>query len=269
MTICSFGSWPKIAAVLILAGGLAVTVAAPARANVDFNFNVLAATGATCTGGDCVLSSASQSFSTGGITLGAYSYAASGGGGVSGPGTDVSQRFGTNGGSETGLGVFTHGVDKTTGSSLEISAREYLLLDNSNAIAQGYVLSSLSLSSIQSGEGGGINVYSASTIGNTLTLSKLTLIAALTNPGTGSAPIQTYDFNPTNDTADYIVVTADNAVNTPTGNVLLAQEIFSKASTSSGPAPVPEPSTLLLYGTFVLGLAVTAWRRRSLRAGLR
>ena len=265
MTISRSRDWPSIVAVLTLAGGLAVAFVAPARANLVFDFGSLAATGSSCLSGDCVLGSAAQSFTTGGITVGADSYVQSGTSGTS-TGTDVSQRFGASGGSETGLGVYTQGVDSTTktDSTLEISSSEYLLLDNSNAIANGYALSSLSLASIQSGEGGAIEVYGASSIGGTLILSELKPITTLSNPDTGTAPIQTYNFSLSNDKTNFIVVTADNASNTPAGNVLLAQVTFAAANT--GGSPVPEPSTLPLYGTFVLGLAIAAWRRRAPRA---
>ena len=263
MTIFRSRDWPHIVAALTLAGGLAVAFAAPARANLVFDFGSLVANSSSCSSGDCVLGSAAQSFTTGGITVGADSYVQSGTSGIS-TGTDVSQRFGASGGSETGLGVYTKAVDSTTGSTLEISSSEYLLLDNSNAIANGYTLASLSLASIQPGEGGAIEVYGASSIGGTLILSELKPITTLSNPDTGTAPIQTYNFSLSNDKTNFIVVTADNASNTPAGNVLLAQVTFAAANT--GGSPVPEPSTLPLYGTFVLGLAIAAWRRRAPRA---
>ena len=252
----------NFAGVLTLAGGLAVAAVVPARADLVFDFNSLQATGGrgNCTYGDCQLNGPVQSFTTGGITLGAYSYA-----GTSSPsstGTYVSQRFGT-GTNEVGLGVFS-GTDSTTnGSSLEISSSEFLLLDNSAAIKAGYTLSSLSLSSIQSGEGGAIKMYYASAIGSTLTLGDLKPIATLSNPGSGTLQVQTYDFSPTNDTYNYIVVTASNSTNLA-GNVLIQQEALNYSTSNNGGTPVPEPSSLLLYGTFALGLGFATWRRRAI-----
>lgn len=260
MTGFSSRGLANFAGVLTLAGGLAFAAASPARADLVFDFSTLAANGATCTSGDCVLSSASQSFTTGGITLGANSYAGSS---ASSSGTDVSQRFGFSGTDEVGLGVYTAAVDQTSGSTLEISSSEFLLLDNSSAITHGYTLSSLSLSSIQSGEGGAINVYSATPSGNTLTLGDLTLIATLTSSNNGTPQVQTYDFTPTNDTTNYIVVTASNPSNSA-GNVLIQQEALNYSTSNNGGTPVPEPSSLLLYGTFALGLGFATWRRRTI-----
>ena len=263
MTGFSYRGLANFAGVLTLAGGLAVAAVVPARADLVFDFNSLQATGGRgiCTGTNCQLNGPVQSFTTGGITLGAYSYAGSAPSAAS-AGTDVSQRFGT-GTNEVGLGVFS-GTDSTTnGSSLEISSSEFLLLDNSAAIKAGYTLSSLSLSSIQSGEGGAINVYSASTIGNTLTLGNLALIATLNSTNSSTPQVQTYDFNPTNDTTNYIVVTASNP-SSPSGNVLIQQEALNYSTSNNGGTPVPEPSSLLLYGTFALGLGFATWRRRAI-----
>ena len=262
MTGFSTRGLANLAGILALAGGLALAAASPARADVVFDFSTLAANGASCTSGDCVLGSASQSFTTSGIRLGANSYVSTGSNSASSSWTDVSQRFGTASTGETGLGVYTSGVDQTSGSTLEISSKEFLLLNNSAAITAGYTLSSLSLSSIQGGEGGAIDVYGATVIGNTLDLTKLTTIATLSNPDTGTALVQTYDF-PTNDTTNYIVVTASNTTN-GAGNVLIQEEAFKLSSSNHGGAQVPEPSSLLLYGTFALALGFVTWRRRTI-----
>ena len=265
MTGFSYRGLANFAGVLTLAGGLAIAAVVPARADLVFDFSTLAANGATCTSGDCVLGSSPQSFTTHNITLGAYSYAGSGLS-ASSAGTNVSQRFGSASSGETGLGVYSKG-DSNSGSTLEISSSEYLLLDNSAAIANHYTLYSLSLSSIQGGEGGAIDVYGATMTGNTntLDLTKLTTIATLSNPGTGTASVQTYDLPPTNDTTqyNYIVVTASNTTN-GAGNVLVQQEVFNYSSSNNGGTQVPEPSSLLLYGTFALGLGFMARRRRTI-----
>jgi len=267
MTGFSTRALANLAGILALAGGLALAAASPARANLEFNFNSLPANGATCVNGDCVLGTASQSFTQIGITLGADSYVRTGKWSASSSGTHVSQRFGSASSGETGLGVYSPG-DSTSGSPLEISSSEFLLLDNSAAITAGYTLSSLSLSSIQGGEGGKIDVYGATVTGGggTLDLTELKKIAILGNPSTGTTLVQTYDLPPTNDTSyyNYIVVTASNSTGTPNGNVLVQQEVFNYSTSNNGGTQVPEPSSLLLYGTFALGLGFMTWRRRTI-----
>jgi hypothetical protein len=244
----------RLAGIVGVAAGLALA-AGPARANVMFDFSSLAGNGQTCTSGDCVLNGNTATYTAGGINVTAYSYALTNSV-VSSSGTDVSQRFGSNT-AETGLGVFTSGVDSRTGSPLEISSSEYLLLDNSNAISQGYIEASISLGSIQSGEGGSISIYGTSSIGSTLDLTKLTLLAKLQNPSTGSGALQKYNFSFSNDTANYLVITADNTT-ASAGNVLVQQETFANGSSN---IPVPEPMSVTVLATGLLGLTLV--RRRS------
>ncbi len=251
-------NWLKLAGAACVAAGM-VLAAAPARANVVFDFSSLQPNTATCShgsfSGDCVLNSNSVAYTNGGITVTANSYAVSGNI-VSSSGTDVSQRFGNLSTGETGLGVWSSG-DTYSGSPLEIASNEYLLLNNSNAISQGYTEASISLGSIQSGEGGAIDIYGATSVGSTLDLTKLTLLKALQNPSTGTAALQTYNFGLTNNNANYLVITADNTT-ASAGNVLVGQETFAVPSSN---VRVPEPMSLAVLATGLVGLSVV--RRRS------
>ncbi len=246
----------RLAGAACVAAGM-VLAAAPARANVIFNFNSLLPNSATCahgsTSGDCVLNSNSVAYTNGGITVTANSYA---GASASSTGTDVSQRFGSSTSGETGLGVWSSG-DAYSGSTLEIASNEFLLLNNSNAISQGYTEASISLGSIQNGEGGAIDIYGASSIGSTLDLGKLHLLTKLQNPSTGTAALQTYSFGLTNNTANYLVITADNTT-ASAGNVLVGQETFASPSSN---VRVPEPMSFAVLATGLFGLTVV--RRRS------
>ncbi|MGC8468619.1 MAG: PEP-CTERM sorting domain-containing protein [Acetobacteraceae bacterium] len=230
------------------AAGLSLGSAGAARAAlVTFNFGALAPQGGSgaCSGGNCVLGRNSASFATGGVSLTVDSFVSSPGG-ITASGSSVSQRLLTsNSAGESGLGVASGSDSIASGDSLEISSNEYLLLDNSAALNLGYTLASLSLGSIQSGEGGQIEVYGANSLGATLDPAKLSRIATLDSPPAGSV-VQSFLFPPGMGADRYLVITTDNPSN-PAGNVLLQQVSFQSA-----PAKVPEPGSLAVLGTALL-----------------
>ncbi len=254
---------PAVRAGFVVAGALLALglAAGPAQASVlQFNFGTTVSNsglGTCSSSGNCNLGSNQVSYTQSGVTVGADSYATSGNT-ISSANTDVSQRFvtplGSNGADESGLGVFSGTDSISNGSSLEISSSEYLLIDNSNAINQGYTLASISLGSIQSGEGGAIDIYGASSVGSTLDPTKLTLLASLQNPP-NVATLQTYDFAAAA-AYDYLVITASNP-SSSTGNVLVQQVSYNS------PQSVPEPGTLALMGTFLVGFVLLRRRRFS------
>ena len=241
------------------AAGLSLGSAGVAHAAIiTFDFGALAPQGGsgTCSGGNCVLGRNSVTFRTGGVSLTVDSFASSRSG-ITAGGTSVSQRLlAGNAAGESGLGVASGRDSAASGDSLEIAANEYLLLDNSAALNLGYTLASLSIGSIQSGEGGRIDVYGADSLGATLDPGKLSRIATLSSPPAGSV-VQSFLFPPAMGADRYLVITTDNPTN-PAGNVLLQQLSFRSA-----PAKVPEPGSLALLATALLCFLGLRARRRA------
>ena len=250
----------------LLASGLAASLLATSAAlagsmSVNYDFNSLAANGASCTTGNCILSSNTQTYTSNGITLTAMSFAnLQPNGYVYQSGSYVSQRFGAAGGAEVGLGVAS-GHDSTgNGSSLEIASNEWLVLDISNLINAGYHNFSLGIGSIQSGEGGQVDVFMPGTglsgsPGNfNLYRNTLSLLGSATSK-TGGA-LQNIAL--TGITQDYLVITADNP-SAPAGNVLLTDLSATQPATQT---PEPGSLALLAAGLAAIGLALGARRRQ-------
>jgi len=248
----------------LLAGGLAASLLATSAAlagsmSVNYDFNSLAANGATCTTGNCILGSNTQTYTSNGITLTALSFAASDVGAWQTP-SRVSQRFGAAGGAEVGLGVAS-GRDSTgNGSSLEISSTEWLVLDVSNLINAGYHNFSLGIGSIQSGEGGQVDVFMPTTGfsgtmgGYYFNPTDLSLLGSATS-NTGGA---LQNISLTGITQDYLVITADNP-SAPAGNVLVTNLSATQPATQT---PEPGSLALLAAGLAAVGLALGSRRRQ-------
>ncbi len=133
---------------------------------------------------------------------------------------------------ETGLGLADLDADH------EIQAKSMVQLDLANLIAHGFTDPIMRIGSLQAGES--FAVFGSDTAANAAGAS-----GTLRNSGTGLPTLQTFSLDgfPSD---RYIWITASSA------DVLLLNGLN---------ATVPEPSTLLLLGSGLLGLGGIVWRR--------
>ncbi len=134
---------------------------------------------------------------------------------------------------ETGLGLADLSADH------EIAIKSMIQLDLANLITHGFTDPIMSIGSVQAGES--FAVFGSNTAANAAGAS-----GTLRNSGTGLPTVQTFSLSgyPSD---QYIWITATNA------DVLLLNGLT---------AAVPEPSTILLLGSGLLGLGGIVWRRK-------
>jgi PEP-CTERM motif len=165
--------------------------------------------------------------------------------------TYVSQKPGSFGPGETGIGESDNQATQSD-SDREVTASTFIVLDNTNAIAHGYLSSQLVIESLQDGEGA--RIYGLNTMGATLDLTGLTsgnLLATLIGcsaPGCTGGVTQFV----TLPTWNYFVLTGipNNANGSGSNDFVLSEDIFTKSNNSN----VPEPLTVALFGAGLLGL---------------
>ena len=177
---------------------------------LDFGTTDRANGGAVCTS-DCVLPTVGENtFTSGGVTVGAIGYTAAG---VS---SYLTQKPGVFG-DETGLGQAD--TPSTPDGDHEIAVGHCVLIDNAAAIAAGDTVTSLSVGSLQTHEGALIYGYTGPL--NALNTGDLTLL-------------DTFVGTPVTQTAtnlagyDYLVVEGyDGNGDTPGANTLVSQEVLT------------------------------------------
>ena len=237
-----------------LASALAYSGAASASV-VTFNFGLdgFASTapvpsGNTPCASNCVIDINGEVFFTvNGVSVGATGYNSgaltNGGSAPSGTPTYVTQKpgpFNANGG-ETGLGE-SNTYPNTSDSDYEITKTTALVLDNKTAIADGYKSATLSVESLQAGEGAKIYTWDG------VSGDPLKLIDTLI----GLPVTQTVDVPD----SPYFVIQATGISG---ADITLAQEVLSTSS-------VPEPSTWAMMIIGFAGLGFAGYRRRKAAA---
>ncbi|MGH9435086.1 MAG: PEP-CTERM sorting domain-containing protein [Terriglobia bacterium] len=205
----------------VLAAAVALFAAAPIFAGtITYNFK----------GSDVAIPSPS-SFTSGGITITAYGEA----GGLN---RELYQK--DDGASENGLGLGAT-------SDNEINPGQQIVLDLTNLISAGYTNGTLTLGSLQAGEGAQIcesDSLADAQAGTNLTGCTGQILGSSAIGSSGQIPFG----------SGYLVFQTDNETSAPAGNFLISE---LQAGT---PTTTPEPATLVLFGTALIGLGLLSKR---------
>ena len=150
---------------------------------------------------------------------------------------------------ETGLGL----NGETNNEINPPSAQNAILLDLTNLVPIA-TSGTITLESLQSGEGA--KVCTTASLADGYALSPLTgcsgQVLESGSTAIGSTTISWSSSDP------YLVFTTDNNSSAPNGNFLVS-------SLTANTSATPEPSSLILFGTALLGLAVVARKFRNVK----
>ncbi|MGA9601278.1 MAG: hypothetical protein WBS22_13695 [Methylocystis sp.] len=231
---------------IVLAGAAALASSATA-ATVTFDFGLLggassAPSSASPCGSECVIPINGEVFFTkSGVSVGAIGYnpgvaLTNGGSAPSGSPTYVTQKPGAFGGSgETGIGE-SNTSPHPSDADYEITTKTALVLDNTLANAGGYKSATLSIESMQLGEGANIFTWD----GNSA--DPLVLIKTFVGGNAADEVTQTTDvpYSP------YFVVQAVDQ-GSAAANIVLAQEVLSTTPSAPNPEPSAWAAMLLIF----------------------
>jgi hypothetical protein len=151
----------------------------------------------------------------------------------------------TLGGTETGLGILAPPLGGGTDSDNEIVNKSYVLLNLSNVLAKGFTSLTMSIGSIQTGEG--YSLWSGN-VGGPLSLLRLRQ-----NTGPGSITDVTNGI----DAFTLALNFGNNLFVSATPGISQDSDILIR----DGASAVPLPPSVLLLGSGLLGLVGLGWRR--------
>ena len=218
------------------ASSLALASSASA-ATVTFNFGSLPIDGALCVSNCVVAGTRLHDIFDGGVELQAQGYNSS-----DAPAWLTQKPSSANPAGEGGLGQSTLGTGPSN-RAFEIEPKEFTLLDERNAEAHGWTPTSLSITSIQRGEGAIIYGYNGPD-GTGVDLIPGDLVKLGTLTGAGGA-LQAFSL--IGHKFDAYVVTAS------TGDVLVYSETLTKA--------IPEPATWVMMAAGFAFLGFLGFRQ--------
>ncbi len=210
---------------------------------LTFDFGTIGADGGAACGSNCVLPAGSHSFTVSSNTVVATGYSTGHTDGTAPSGVAfVTQKPGPFG-QETGLGE-SDTLSPPSDADYEIGPGKALVADNTNVVNNGFTPSTVSIGSLQGPDT--VDIFTGPSLGS---LTLLDTVAGSTDP-------QTFDL-PANAVFVELVGVPQGGVSGINNNTLLVEEVFT-----SSPTPAPEPASLAMLGTALVGLGLVRRQRR-------